>query len=91
MKKTKNKKHEQIDETYEIDYDLFTVEEIIKIINFYNLIHQFVHNKVKKDKIKSAYYEYKNIINNISLEKKYNKSFYNKTGISIYQIIKTIN
>ena len=61
MKKKYNNK-ETLDETYEIDYDLFTVEEI----------------------------EYKNIINNLSLEKRYNENFYQKTGISIYQTIKSI-
>ena len=34
--------------------------------------------------------EYKNIINNLSLEKRYNENFYQKTGISIYQTIKSI-
>lgn len=82
MKKKYNKK-ETLDETYEIDYDLFTVEEIIKIIQFYQLMGQYKNNKVSKQKIKEAYLEYKNIINNLSLEKRYNENFYQKTGISI--------
>ena len=89
MKKKYNKK-ETLDETYEIDYDLFTVEEIIKIIQFYQLMGQYKNNKVSKQKIKEAYLEYKNIINNLSLEKLYNENFYQKTGISIYQTIKSI-
>ena len=89
MKKKYNKK-ETLDETYEIDYDLFTVEEIIKIIQFYQLMGQYKNNKVSKQKIKEAYLEYKNIINNLSLEKRYNENFYRKTGISIYQTIKSI-
>ena len=59
MKKKYNKK-ETLDETYEIDYDLFTVEEIIKIIQFYQLMGQYKNNKVSKQKIKEAYLEYKN-------------------------------
>ena len=55
MKKKYNKK-ETLDETYEIDYDLFTVEEIIKIIQFYQLMGQYKNNKVSKQKIKEAYY-----------------------------------
>ena len=51
MKKKYNKK-ETLDETYEIDYDLFTVEEIIKIIQFYQLMGQYKNNKVSKQKIK---------------------------------------
>lgn len=89
MKKKYNKK-ETLDETYEIDYDLFTVEEIIKIIQFYQLMGQYKNNKVSKQKIKEAYLEYKNIINNLSLEKRYNENFYQKTGISIYKTIKSI-
>lgn len=89
MKKKYNKK-ETLDETYEIDYDLFTVEEIIKIIQFYQLMGQYKNNKVSKQKIKEAYLEYKNIINNLSLEKRYNENFYQKTVISIYQTIKSI-
>ena len=89
MKKKYNKK-ETLDETYEIDYDLFTVEEIIKIIQFYQLMGQYKNNNVSKQKIKEAYLEYKNIINNLSLEKRYNENFYQKTDISIYQTIKSI-
>ena len=89
MKKKYNNK-ETLDETYEIDYDLFTVEEIIKIIQFYQLMGQYKNNKVSKQKIKEAYLEYKNIINNLSLEKRYNENFYQKNGISIYQTIKSI-
>lgn len=91
MKKKTNKNQEIIDETYEIDYDLFTVDEIVKIINFYHLMKKYVNRKVKKVDIKNAYYEYKNIINNLALEKKYNETFFKKTGISIYQVIKSID
>ena len=77
MKKKYNNK-ETLDETYEIDYDLFTVEEIIKIIQFYQLMGQYKNNKVSKQKIKEAYLEYKNIINNLSLEKRYMKIFIKK-------------
>lgn len=89
--KKKIKDNEVIDETYEIDYDLFTVEEIVKIINFYHLVRKYVKHKVNKADIKNAYYEYKNIIHNIALEKKYNESFFKKTGISIYQLMKSID
>ncbi len=90
-KKKRTSHKEQIDETYEIDFDLFTVEEIVKIIDFYHLMKKYVNHKVKKDVIKNAYYEYKNIINNLALEKKYNQRFFEKTGISIYQEIKSID
>jgi hypothetical protein len=89
--KTRKKNLEQIDETYEIDYDLFTIDEIVKIINFYHLMKKYVHHKVNKETIKNAYYEYKNIIHNLALEKKYNQRFFEKSGISIYQVIKSID
>lgn len=89
--KTKKKKTEQIDETYEIDYDLFTVDEIVKIIHFYHLMKQYVRHKVSKETIQHAYYEYKNIIHNLALEKKYNQRFFEQSGISIYQVMKSMN
>ena len=72
---------------FDIDYDMFTTDEIIKIYNFYNLMIKHHKKPMNKDKVLAAYREYKNIINNISLEKKYNKEFEKCTGISIYQEI----
>lgn len=72
---------------FDIDYDMFTTDEIIKIYNFYNLMIKHHKKPMNKDKVLTAYREYKNIINNISLEKKYNKEFEKCTGISIYQEI----
>ena len=89
-KENKTKKNEMIDSTYEIDYDLFTVDEIIKIIEFYHSMTKYVNHKVSKDVIKMRYLEYKNIIHNLSLEKKYNERFYKSTGISIYEEMKRI-
>lgn len=73
-----------------IDYDLFTTEEIVKIFNFYSLIESTKHHLVKKEKLLESYNEYRKIINNVSLEKKYDKSFFEATGISIYHTIKTL-
>ena len=89
-KENKKKTNETIDSTYEIDYDLFTVDEIIKIIEFYHAMTKYVNRKVSKDIIKTRYLEYKNIIHNLSLEKKYNERFYKSTGISIYEEMKKV-
>lgn len=89
-KENKKKTNETIDSTYEIDYDLFTVDEIIKIIEFYHAMTKYVNHKVSKDIIKTRYLEYKNIIHNLSLEKKYNERFYKSTGISIYEEMKKV-
>ena len=73
-----------------IDYDLFTTEEIVKIFNFYSLMERTKHQNIKSETILESYREYKNIINNISLEKKYDQNFFKITGISIYQTIKRL-
>ena len=82
-------KHEQ-ELAIDIDYDIFTTEEIVKIFNFYSLISRTKHQKVNKDELIKGYKEYKNIINNISLQKQYEKKFEKVTGISIYQVMKNI-
>ena len=82
-------KHEQ-ELAMNIDYDLFTTEEIVKIFNFYSLMERTKNQKVNKETILESYYEYKNIINNLSLEKKYDQNFFKITGISIYQTIKKL-
>lgn len=82
-------KHEQ-ELAMNIDYDLFTTEEIVKIFNFYSLMERTKNQKVNKETILESYYEYKNIINNLSLEKKYDQNFFKITGISIYQTIKRL-
>lgn len=82
-------KHEQ-ELAMNIDYDLFTTEEIVKIFNFYSLMERTKHQNIKSEIILESYHEYKNIINNISLEKKYDQNFFKITGISIYQTIKRL-
>ncbi len=82
------KKIEQQD--FEIDYDMFTTEEIVKIYNFYKLVIRYAHNPNQQTKILSEYDAYRKIINNKALEKKYDKKFEAKTGISIYHLIKSL-
>lgn len=67
-------KHEQ-ELAMNIDYDLFTTEEIVKIFNFYSLMERTKHQNIKSETILESYREYKNIINNISLEKNMIKTF----------------
>lgn len=77
--------------SFDIDYDIFTTDEIIKIINFYQNVIKYQKHKINKDSLKESYKLYKNTINSIALEKKYNKSFFEKTGISIYHLIKSLD
>lgn len=78
------KDYNEID--YQIDYDLFNVEEIVKIINFFKMIEH--HKRISKDELIRAYHEYQRILNNKSLEKQYDKMMEKQTGISIYHTMK---
>ena len=78
------------DYNYQIDYDMFTTMEIVKIIEFFRLIESTKTKKVKKELLVSKYREYQNILRNKSLEKKYDKMLYEKSHISIYQVMKSV-
>ena len=78
-------------DSYNIDYDMFTTEEMIKIINFYNNVEKYVKHKISFGTLKTSYIEYRMTVNGIALEKRYNKNFYDKTGISIYHLMKNLN
>jgi uncharacterized protein YktA (UPF0223 family) len=76
---------------FEIDYDLFNTDEIVKIFNFFGLILKNAKRPVNKDLLLKEYNEYRRILNNKTLEKQYDKNFEKKTGISIYKTISKIN
>ncbi len=76
------------DYNYQIDYDMFTTMEIVKIIEFFRLIESTKTKKVKKELLVSKYREYQNIINNKALEKKYDKMLEEKSNVSIYNVMK---
>ena len=78
-------------DSYNIDYDMFTTEEMIKIINFYINVEKYVKHKISFETLKTSYIEYRMTVNSIALEKRYNKNFYDKTGISIYHLMKNLN
>ena len=89
MKKDNKEKLEL--KEYTIDYDMFSLEEIVKIIAFFELIEK-INKKKKYDKAKAIekYNEYRSILNNKSLEKKYDKMLEKLTGASIYHTMKEI-
>lgn len=74
---------------YEIDYDMFTTIEIVKIIEFFRLIESTKTKKVNSKVLLDKYHEYQNILNNKSLEKKYDKMLQKKSNISIWDTVKT--
>lgn len=78
------------EEIVNIDFDLFKIEEIVLIYSFYSLMQKNQKHPQNPQIILDAYNLYRNTINSISLEKKYNLEFEEKTGISIYHIIKKL-
>ena len=76
---------------YDIDYDMFSLEEIVKIVAFFDLIEKISRGrKYKKEDAINKYNEYRNILNNKSLEKKYDKMLFNLSKVSIYHTMKEI-
>ena len=76
---------------YDIDYDMFRLEEIVKIVAFFDLIEKINRGrKYKKEDAINKYNEYRNILNNKSLEKKYDKMLFNLSKVSIYHTMKDI-
>lgn len=78
-------------EEYKIDYDMFNVMEIVKIIDFFRLIESTKKKKVSKTLLKEKYNEYRNIINNKALEKKYDRMLFEKSKVSIYEVVKALD
>lgn len=89
--KIKNGVYEMKTKTYDIDYELFTVAEIVKIVKFFRLIEDTKTKKIKKEVLIKKYNEYRNIINSIALEKKYDRMLYEKCGVSIYRTVKNLH
>lgn len=79
-----------MEKEYKIDYTLFTVYEIVRIVDFFQLIEQTKTKRIDPSLLKARYIEYRNIINNISLEKQYDKMLYEKSKVSIYQVMKNL-
>ena len=84
------KKDQQIVNDYIIDYDMFSVEEIVKIISFMKLIEDTKRKKVSKQVLIEKYNEYRTILNNKALEKQYDKMLLKKSNVSIYDTMKNI-
>lgn len=86
----KNNTQEVVQE-YFLDYELFDTTEIIKITAFYKLIVNINKGKsFKKEDIINKYNEYRSIINNKSLEKKYDSEFEKLYNYSIYKTMQNI-
>ena len=45
------KQRHEAEMALQIDYELFTTEEIVKIFNFYSLMERTKHQNIKKDEL----------------------------------------
>ena len=75
---------------YKIDYEMFDTLEVIKILEFFQLIEKTKHQKVKKELLIEKYREYQSILRNKALEKEYDKMLQEVSGVSIYKTMKDI-
>ena len=76
--------------TYPIDYDLYSMDEIVDIIDFLQAIEQANESKIDSNVLLKKYDKYRKIIKSISMEKQIDKQFQKVSGYSIYKTIKKI-
>lgn len=74
--------------TYPIDYELFTSEEVAKIIEFLSLIEDANERKVDPIVLSKKHQDFRKIINSIAMEKQIDRDFEKVSGYSIYKTIK---
>ena len=74
--------------TYPIDFELYTKEEAVILIEFLSLIEDANEGKVDKDKLIKKYKQFRSIINSVSTEKQLDREFEKLSGYSIYRTIK---
>ena len=75
---------------YKIDYEMFDTLEVIKILEFFQLIEKTKNQKVNKQLLIDKYREYQGILRNKALEKEYDKMLQSVSGVSIYKVMKEI-
>ena len=73
--------------SYPIDYDLYSPEEVIKLVEFYALVEDANEGKPSKELLINKYNEFRKILNSISIEKQIDKEFEKLSGYSIYKTI----
>jgi len=75
----------EMNELYDIDLELFTLEEIVQIMSFFSLFERYLKNKHNPKELLEKYKLYQKTINNKSLEKQYDKMMEKKTGQSMFK------
>ncbi len=74
--------------SYPIDFELYSAEEAIVLVEFLALIEDANEGKLNSQKLIKKYQEFRKIINSISAEKQLEREFEKLSGYSIYQTIK---
>lgn len=74
--------------TYPIDYEQFSTEEIITIIEFLSLIEEANKKPINPIVLSAKYNGYRTIINSVSMEKQIDRDFEKLSGCSIHKTIK---
>ena len=83
-------KAKETSKEYKIDYELYTVDELVKIIKFFQLIEKTKTKRVAKEELINGYNEYRNILKNKALEKEYDRMLFEKSHVSIYDVMKNV-
>ena len=73
--------------SYPIDYDQFTTEEIIVIVEFLAMVEDANQGNVNPHLLSKKHQEFRSVVNSISLEKQIDKAFEKTSGYSIYKTI----
>jgi len=74
--------------TYPIDYDQFTTDEVIVIVEFLALIEEANKSKVDANVLSKKHQDFRNVVNSIAIEKQIDRAFEKVSGFSIYKTIK---
>ena len=74
--------------TYPIDFDLYSKNEAIILIEFLALIEDANEGKVDKDLLIKKHKKFRSIINSVSTEKQMDREFEKMSGYSIYKTIR---
>ncbi len=77
---------------YPIDYEQYTIEEIILLVSFLSDLERYKENPKQIDQadLKKSYASFKRVINNMSEEKRIDQAFEKQTNISIYKTMKAL-
>lgn len=74
--------------SYPIDEQYWSKEEIVDVVNFYNMVEQAYEKGVSRDDLMLAYTRFKQIVPSKSEEKQLTSKFEKESGYSSYRTVK---